>query len=158
MSERRGKRVLLVEADLDAPALHKVMRLNVPRGYGFSEQLESIAGQTSSQSASDVTLLRVGPDIHALVESNFGTPALFDSPEFSAVLAQQSTMHDVIVIDGPVVDDWPDAQSLKSARDVVVFVVASGTSLADAMTLSNKHFEGEAILVRTIKTGRWPDV
>jgi Mrp family chromosome partitioning ATPase len=156
LAERRDKRVLLVEADLDAPALHKIMRLNVPVGFGFSEQLERFGSDASGRTPSDTTLLRISHGLHALVESKLSTPAMFDSLQFSAVLSTQRQAHDVIVIDGPVVDDWPDCQALRNTADVIVFVVASGTSLIDAMKLSNTHFEHEN-LVRTIKTGEWPD-
>lgn len=158
LSERKGKRVLVVEADLDAPALHKIMRLNVPRGFGFSEQLERLANPTSERAtARDVTLLRVSLGLHALVESRFGTPALFDSPQFSSVLTRLREEHDVIVIDGPVVDAWADAQALKGNADLIVFVVAAGTALGDVMKLTHAHFE-DVKAVRTIKTGEWPNV
>ncbi|HET6334577.1 MAG TPA: hypothetical protein VFG30_15245, partial [Polyangiales bacterium] len=64
---------------------------------------------------------------------------------------------DAIVVDGPVVDDWPDSQSLRGAADAIVFVVASGTSMPDALALAKRHFDQEKI-VRTIKTGEWPNV
>lgn len=157
LAERQDKRVLLVEADLDAPALHKLMRVNLPRGFGFSEQLERLAEGATRNEPSPVTLLRVGPTLHALVEGRWGTPALFDSPQFSAVLAQQRADHDVIVMDGPVVDDWPDAQALHGIAEGVVFVVAAGTPLPEAMKLSAKHFQAQPML-RIVKTGEWPDI
>ncbi|HET6333326.1 MAG TPA: hypothetical protein VFG30_08940, partial [Polyangiales bacterium] len=89
LADHKDKRVLLLEGDLDAPALHKVMRLNVPRGFGFSEQLQRFASQASPVSPNDLTLLHVSHGLDALVESKFGAPALFDSPEFLAVLSQQ---------------------------------------------------------------------
>jgi Mrp family chromosome partitioning ATPase len=157
LAERGDTRVLLMEADLDAPAMHKVLRVNVPRGFGFSEQLERIASELNGRGASDLTLLKIATQLHVLVEGRAGTPTFFDSPPFAAALEQQRREHDVIVIDGPVVDTWPDSQSLQGAVDGVVFVVASGTALAEAKTLSSAHFEREKML-RILKTGEWPDV
>jgi hypothetical protein len=59
-------------------------------------------------------------------------------------------------VDGPIIDTWDDARVLKHAADGVVFVVAAGTSLPDAMQLAHSHFESERIL-RIIRTGQWPD-
>lgn len=156
LAAQKDKRVLLVEADLDAPALHKVLRVNVPHGFGFSEQLERM-GEHARNGHSALTLLRVTPQLHALLESSLaGAPALFDSPQFAASLTEQRNAHDVIVLDGPVVDDWSDAQMIRRVSDSVVFVVAAGTPLADAKKLAAKHFEPQRLL-RTIKTGEWPN-
>jgi Mrp family chromosome partitioning ATPase len=157
LAERGDTRVLLMDADLDAPALHKVLRVNVPRGFGFSEQLECIASEVNGRGASDLTLLKIGAQLHVLVEGRAGTPSFFDSPQFAAALAQQRREHDVVVVDGPVVDTWPDSQSLQGVADCVVFVVAVGTVLADAMTLASTHFAREKAL-RVVKTGEWPDL
>jgi Mrp family chromosome partitioning ATPase len=152
-SERKNARVLLMEADLDAPALSKVLRVNIPRGFGFSEQLERLSEGGIDESG--VTLLRINANLHALVEGRTGTPALFDSPQFVATLEQQRTEHDVIVIDSPVVDTWPDSRSLESRADCVAFVVAAGTALSEAKSLSHRHFDHEHML-RILKTGDWP--
>lgn len=152
-AERSDKRVLLVEGDLDAPALHKVLHISLPRGFGFSEQLERLA---TNENGTSISVLSLSANLHALVEGKLGTPALFDSTGFVAALEQLREEHDVIVIDGPVVDELPDTRSLQRRVDMVTFVVAAGTSLPDAMKLSNRHFEGEK-RVRTIKAGDWPD-
>jgi Mrp family chromosome partitioning ATPase len=137
LSERKSARVLLMEADLDAPALSKLLRVNVPRGFGFSEQLERSSEARNGESS--LTLLRITASLHALVEGRTGTPALFDSGQFVAALQQQRAERDVIVIDGPVVDTWPDSRSLESSADCVVFVVAAGAALAEAKSLSRRH-------------------
>jgi hypothetical protein len=126
----------------------------VPRGFGFSEQLERLGEDAAGEEA--VTLIRVGHGLHALVEGRSGTPSLYDSPQFAAALAQLRNEHDLIVIDGPVVDTWPDSRTLKGVADAVVFIVAAGTQLSEAATLTKLHFEEHAML-RVLKTGEWPD-
>jgi Mrp family chromosome partitioning ATPase len=154
LAERKENSVLIMEADLDAPALHKTLRVNVPRGFGFSEQLERLGEDTTGESG--VTLMRLGHGLHALVEGRSGTPSLYDSPQFSAALSQLRNEHDLIVIDGPVVDTWPDSRSLQGVADAVVFIVAAGTQLSEAATLTKTHFESHPML-RVLKTGEWQD-
>jgi Mrp family chromosome partitioning ATPase len=154
LAERKEHRVLLMEADLDAPALHKTLHVNVPRGFGFSEQLERLGEHVTGESG--VTLIRVAPGLHALVEGRSGSPALYDSPQFAGALAQLRNEHDLIVVDGPVVDTWPDSRALQGVADAVVFIVAAGTQLSEAATLTKTHFENHPML-RVLKTGEWPD-
>jgi Mrp family chromosome partitioning ATPase len=154
LAERKEHRVLLMEADLDAPALHKTLHVNVPRGFGFSEQLERLGEDVTGESC--VTLIRVAPGLHALVEGRSGAPALYDSPQFAGALARLRNEHDLIVVDGPVVDTWPDSRALAGVADAVVFIVAAGTQLSEAATLTKTHFDNHPML-RVLKTGHWPD-
>lgn len=151
LAERGAGQVLLMEADLDAPSLHKVLRLNVPRGFGFSEQLERM--RDDGESAAPPTVMRLRPGLHVLIEGRSGSPALFDSPQFSSALTQLRSEHPLIVLDGPVVDTWPDSQALQTIADAVIFVVANGTDAGEAKSLSTRHFE-HAPLLRVVKTGR----
>jgi Mrp family chromosome partitioning ATPase len=142
MAECADTRVLLMDADVDAPAQHTLLRLNVPRGSGFSEQLDRFARDGVVGS---VTVLRVTESLQALVESRWGTPGLLDSPAFTRVLAQQQLEQDVIVIDGPVLDAWADAKMLHGIGDVI-FVISAGTDAQEANRAINAHFERERVL------------
>jgi Mrp family chromosome partitioning ATPase len=123
LAEDRRRRVLLVEADLDAPSLHEVLEINVPRGFGLSEQLERMQG-TKLRDNLSATRIRLGDCLDALLESAWGSPALFQSPHFKRLLERERIDHDFIVVNGPVVGDWPDAQALPlpGSADSVVYV------------------------------------
>jgi Mrp family chromosome partitioning ATPase len=153
LSEDAGTRVLLMDADLDAPAMHRVLKLSVPRGLGLSEQVQRIGGTPALDA---VTIMRLSASLHVLLESRWGSPASFETPQFAEVVKQQRNEHDLILIDGPIVDSFSDASVLASVTDHVVFVVASGTRLADALALANKHFAKESML-KVVRTGNWPD-
>lgn len=142
LAENKDLRVLLMEADVDAPVLHTLLRLTVPRGSGFSEQLERFKRE---QHADSVTIMRINNNLHALLESRWGSPAELDSPMFTRVLAHQKREQDVIVIDGPVVDTWADAGMLKDVGDVV-FVIANGTDETEAKRVATTHFAQERLL------------
>jgi Mrp family chromosome partitioning ATPase len=150
LTERPSTRVLLMEADVDAPALHRMIKVSVPRAMGLSEQLHNLANDARFDT---ITIMRLAAGFHALIEGRSESPGWFDSPEFSTVLAQQKGEHDVIVLDGPVIDSWPDVQRLQHAVDAVVLVVASGTRLPEALKLAESHFDKE-LLLKVIRTGR----
>jgi Mrp family chromosome partitioning ATPase len=153
LAERNQMHVLLMEADRDTPVLHTMLHLNVPRGAGLSDQLNRMAQFETSSAA---TTLRLGSTLYALAESQWGTPSLLDSPQFTNVLQQQLHEHDVIIIDGPVLDFWPDAKMLSDVHDAV-FVVAAGTDSVEATRIAAQHFGPDRILALVHTGANAPD-
>lgn len=149
LADRPDVRVLVLEGDLDAPALHKVLRLNVPRSYGLSEQLQRMAELERVDTA---TVMQLSPSLHALVESRWSTPSALGLPHYAELIMSQRDAYDFIVIDGPVVDSWPDADHFGRTVDGVVFVTLAGARLPDTLTLLGQHFAHD-LLLRIVKTG-----
>jgi Mrp family chromosome partitioning ATPase len=149
LADRPDVRVLALEGDLDAPALHRALHVNVPRGHGLSEQLQRMAELESVDTAS---ALQLSPSLHALVENRWSTPAALGLPQFSQLLSRQRDVYDFIIIDGPVVDSWPDAEHFGGLIDGVVFVTLASTRLPDTLTLVGQHFAHD-LLLRIVKTG-----
>jgi Mrp family chromosome partitioning ATPase len=147
MLAERNMRVLALEGDLDAPALHKVLRVNIPRNHGLTEQLQRMADASQVDA---ISMLQLSEDLHALVESRWSTPAALGLPHFAELLMQQRDVYDFIVVDGPVVDSWPDADHFGRQVDGVVFVTLTGARLPDTLTLLGKHFSHD-LLLRIIK-------
>jgi Mrp family chromosome partitioning ATPase len=94
--------------------------------------------------------------LYALAESQWGTPSVLDSAQFTNVLQQQMHEHDVIIIDGPVLDFWPDAKMLSDVHDVV-FVVAAGTDSVEATRIAAQHFGPDRILALVHTGANAPD-
>ncbi|HTU58218.1 MAG TPA: hypothetical protein VMF89_07285 [Polyangiales bacterium] len=149
LADKEDVRVLALEGDLDAPALHRVMQVNVPRGYGLSEQLQRMAELDTVDTAS---AMQLSPNLHVLVESRWSTPGAIGLPQFSQLLSRQRDVYDFIIIDGPVVDTWPDAEHFGSLIDGVVFVTLASARLPDTLSLVGQHFSND-LLLRIIKTG-----
>jgi Mrp family chromosome partitioning ATPase len=121
LAEHESVNVLLVEADLDKPALHELLSLSAPRGYGFSEQLER-ATRSLAARAQALTRMRLAAGLDALLEASDGNPALFDTPEFAALIARERDDYQFIVLNGPVIGDWPDPLALQQLEASFVFV------------------------------------
>lgn len=117
---QEGKKVLLIDADLRRPSLHRVF--SQPNHQGLSTLL---AGHTSVQDTiqetiiSQLFLLPSGP-----VPAN--PSELFDSAVMQELLEQLKQQYDVILIDTPSVLTVTDSVIVSALCDGVILVVASG--------------------------------
>lgn len=114
-----GIRVLLIDADLRRPSLHR--RVGVERGAGLSNYiigaaLEEVAHETD---AANLTFISAGQSLPNPAE-------LLASPKLPALLRQVRDRFDLIVIDGPPVMGLADAALLSRAADATVFIVRAG--------------------------------
>ncbi|MEO5772681.1 MAG: polysaccharide biosynthesis tyrosine autokinase [Sphingomicrobium sp.] len=117
-----GGRVLLIDADLRKPSLHRF--LGLPLGRGLSEiltnqaELDSVIQQTGQSGLSVMLAGRVPPNPAELL----GTAAVPN------LLKTLSGMFDHVVIDGPPVLALADAPLLAKSADGTVFVVESAST------------------------------
>ena len=140
LAETTGEDVVVAEGDIDAPALHQVMNLKAPLGLGFSEQLQRLSGQDGRGTLS---VVRVEGTLHALLESSACSPSAFGLPLFGAALEELRKANRFVVVDGPVVDDWPDSTHLAHGVDAVVWVTGAGTRKRDSRQLAERHFDAQ---------------
>ncbi len=124
-----GRRVALLEADLRAPALHKI--------FGTSSQI-GLAEALSEGLALDVAAMPLAPAV-ALVTAGRVPPdpsALLDSPRFAALLAELRERFDCVVIDCAPALEYADAAIVAAHCDAAVFALGQETSRADAAEAS----------------------
>lgn len=117
---QEGKRVLLIDADMRKPSLHRLF--SQPNHQGLSTLL---TGNTNVQDSiqetfvSRLSLLSSGP-----VPSN---PAeLMNSTAFCELLEQLKSQYDIIFIDTPAVLTATDSVIISALSDGVVMLVAAG--------------------------------
>jgi succinoglycan biosynthesis transport protein ExoP len=131
---RLHQRVLLIDADLRNPSLHK--KLNLPNDYGLSTLLASdtpVSIQTNLHSSSSyIDVLTSGP-ISA-------DPAnLLSSPRMGELMAQFEKTYDLVLLDAPPVLGLVDAILTASYCRGVVLVARMGkvtrTELTQATTM-----------------------
>jgi capsular exopolysaccharide synthesis family protein len=125
---QKGVRVLLIDADLRRPSIHKTLGMG-PRS-GLSNVL---TGSTSLQQA--VTRSTVLPTLFVLPA---GTPPpnpaeLLASSNMKDVLAELREQYDHIVIDTPPTLSVTDAVVLSTRGDAVVLVIRSGQTTKQAL-------------------------
>ncbi|KOR76605.1 CpsD/CapB family tyrosine-protein kinase [Paenibacillus solani] len=132
---QEGKRVLLIDADMRRPSLHRVF--SVPNHQGLSTLLN---GQTSVQDSvqetivSNLSLLPSGP-----VPAN---PAeLMDSVVMRELLEQLKPEYDVILLDTPSVLSVSDSVIVSALCDGVVMIVASGKVRKDHLKKAKEQLD-----------------
>jgi capsular exopolysaccharide synthesis family protein len=117
-----GKRVLLVDADLRLPTLHKIF--GVDNDHGLSSLLQ---GQITLDEAVETTeingleLLPSGPPVQNPAE-------LLNSPVFTELLDTLFDRYDQIILDSAPVVGIVDSRIVAAACDVTVLVLRGGAS------------------------------
>ncbi len=111
-----GARVLLVDADLRRPALHRYA--NREQVQGFANALSGPAGGAWQQPVPSL------PNLHMLCGSEVPPwpSELLDSPRLAELLGCWKAEHDVIVVDAPPVLPGADALLLARHSDVTLLV------------------------------------
>ncbi|HYB76991.1 MAG TPA: polysaccharide biosynthesis tyrosine autokinase, partial [Candidatus Bathyarchaeia archaeon] len=124
---QRGARVLMVDADLRRPSIHKAF--GVPQRPGLSEFL---TGNTSECPITPWTHL---PNLHVLPSG--GSPPhpaeLLGSAMMNNVLTEWRKQFDHIVIDTPPALSVTDAVLLSVQADSVILVIRSGQTTKQAL-------------------------
>jgi polysaccharide biosynthesis transport protein len=128
---QKGVRVLLIDADLRRPSIHKTLGMG-PRS-GLSNVLTG--STTLEQAISRTTVL---PNLHVLPA---GTPPpnpaeLLASTNMRDVLAELRQQYDHIVVDTPPSLSVTDAVVLSPRADAVVLVIRSGQTTKQALRRS----------------------
>jgi capsular exopolysaccharide synthesis family protein len=118
---RMGRRVVLVDADMRRPRLHRVFAL--PRSPGVAEVL---AGAAPLEKA----LIRPDGETFDLLPA--GSPPdsptdLLASPEWSELMADLKDDYEIVLIDSPVLLAVSDSLVLAAAADAVVLVHKPGS-------------------------------
>src|SRR5207253_205061 len=125
---QKGTRVLLIDADLRRPSIHKTLGMG-PR-TGLSNVL---TGNASLQQA----IVR-SPLLPALFVLPAGTPPpnpaeLLASAEMKSAVAELRDQYDHIVIDTPPTLSVTDAVVMSTRADAVVLVIRSGQTTKQAL-------------------------
>jgi len=128
---QKGVRVLLIDADLRRPSIHKTLGMG-PRS-GLSNVL---TGSTTLDKA--ITRTTILPNLFILPA---GTPPpnpaeLLASANMREVLAELSQQYDHIVVDTPPTLSVTDAVVLSPRADAVVLVIRSGKTTKQALRRS----------------------
>jgi capsular exopolysaccharide synthesis family protein len=119
LSESYGRRVLIVDADLRWPSVHRV--LGISNEKGLSESLTAGA---------EPAIRQVSPSLFVLTAGNPDAVPLagLTSNRMGELIDAFSAEFDWVLIDTPPVGLLPDAQLLARLTRAVVFVISAGVT------------------------------
>lgn len=140
---RTKKRVLLIDADLRKPSLHKI--IGEDNSTGFSEllssqkQLTEVVKRHFNEQLSVITSGPLAPDPASLLAGH----------RLRQILDEAKDIFDIIIIDGPPVMGLADAPLIAAACQATLFVVEAGGTKSrhikgaiERMRLANAHIIG----------------
>ncbi|WP_045835447.1 polysaccharide biosynthesis tyrosine autokinase [Hyphomicrobium sp. 99] len=132
---RLGLNVLLVDADMRNPSLHKY--LEADNSVGLSSCL---AGACTPPDAIQKTAT---PHLAFLSSGPLPPNAadLLASPHFMSLLSGSLEVFDLVIIDGPPVLGLADALLLSNAAEATIFVMGSGLARGGAVRSALKRLE-----------------
>jgi succinoglycan biosynthesis transport protein ExoP len=118
-----GRRVLLVDADLRRPQLHRLF--NIPRSPGLSDvmagEVKPSEGVLQASPVPGLFVLASGAQVASPTD-------LLDRELLTRLIQGFNKIFDVVVLDGPPVMAVADASIIANAASSVLFVVSSGTT------------------------------
>ena len=119
---RIGKRVLLIDADMRRPSLHRLIDSDNERGFSnLLTSLDPISSAALPGGAENLSLITSGPIPPSPTE-------LLASGRLKALLAEGNQHYDVVVIDSPPVLGLADAPLMSALVGGVIFVVEADRS------------------------------
>ncbi len=142
-----GRNVLLIDADLRNPSLHKVF--SVQNGSGFSNVLAGLSSLESEVQATplpNLKLLPGGPTPPNPAE-------LLTSDRLRAILGEAASHFNVVIMDGPPVMGLADAPLLATAAAGTILVIEAGeTGHQMALTALKRIESGGARVLGVVLT------
>jgi polysaccharide biosynthesis transport protein len=112
-----GKKVVIVDADMRKPRIHKIF--NIKNDIGLST---AVIGEVPLEKAIDHDVYK-GLDVLTSGSVPPNPAELIESKRFADVLEQLSSMYDMIVIDSPPLTPVSDAATLSTLTDGVLIVI-----------------------------------
>jgi len=140
ISKELGERILLVDANLRAPSLHRL--LGVGQANGLSDVLQGTVRASQAISRTDISnfyILTAGKSVENPTE-------LLNTRKMSDFLALAKKHFDWVFLDSPSLMPEPDADLMSSMVDAVVLVTRISQSSASPLRDGIQMLQGRKVL------------
>lgn len=132
-----GKKVLLIDADLRNPSVHRHLRVRQDKYFGLSNLLSS--GELIGKSIRHMEKYNL--DILMSGEIPPNPAELLGNGDFKSILKAVDTSYDYVIIDTPPVGIVSDAAVLSQFVDGVLMVVAQNKSTQNQVLTAKQNLE-----------------
>jgi capsular exopolysaccharide synthesis family protein len=138
LSGSYGRRVLVIDADLRAPSMHRLLGIRNSRGLGDALRDRSTA----------LPIVEVSPRLSVVTAGRPGPSPLSDltSERMGEVIRECAASFDWVLVDTPPVGLLSDAQVLARLVNGVIFVIAAGSTPAGAVQRAVSDLGAESII------------
>jgi len=140
MVRQHGRRVLMIDADLRSPGMHR--HLGAPQNPGLSEYLMG--------ECDEVSVLQRGPmeNLFFLPAGRVvsGAPELLANGRLKLLLQRVEPLFDWIILDSPPVIPVADSTVLANFCDGILMVVRSNSTPADLARQAREEFQDKLLL------------
>ena len=135
-----NRRVLLIDADMRKPRVHKVF--NIPNTWGLSDLLRGSGGADEDMPVEQVAVKTGVSNLYVLPSGTptLSIPNLLHSPRTTEVLARCRREFDTVLIDTPPMMQISDARVLGRMADAVVLVLRAGQTTRDTARAAAERF------------------
>lgn len=129
-----GKKVLIIDADLRKPSIHKIFRIDKSKG------LSNLLVKTCDLHA--VTMPTQVPNVQAIACGPIppNPSELLSSPAMAEFLEKAKKEYDLIIIDSPPLMTVTDARILARVADGIVFVIKSSQTTREGARKAVSYF------------------
>ena len=144
---RMGKSVLIIDADMRRPSLHKQAGYSNDRGLSsLLTSHDALSSVTIAAAQDGMTILPSGPIPPSPTE-------LISTPRMEIILREAASLYEVVVIDSPPILGLADAPMLSALADGVIFVVEADRSRRGALKMALRRLRSmRPILLGAILT------
>jgi protein-tyrosine kinase len=138
LSGSYGRRVLVIDADLRAPSMHRLLGLRNSRGLS----------ETLRDRPTALPIVEVSPRLSVLTAGRPGPAPLADltSERMGELIRDCAASFDWVLIDTPPVGLLSDAQVLARLVNGVIFVIAAGSTPAGAVQRAISELGADSII------------
>lgn len=150
LASERNARVLLIEADFEAPAVDRVTQVTVPPLRGFTQQMY-LRGE--AEQSEPWSVVQWSPSLSVLAEGRLRTPGLPKPDRLISATRELRKNYDIIVADAPVALRSADMRLIERFTDGVVFVTGDASLIAETAPSLNKWFGNKELVSIVLPEG-----
>jgi polysaccharide biosynthesis transport protein len=149
-----GRRVLLVDADLRRPRLHRLFE--IPNSFGLTDILRITTPLENIPVDQLVRQTKI-PGLYVVPSgpTTDGLSSLLYSPRLTEFLQRVAKEFDLVLIDAPPMLHFADARVLGRHSDGVILVLRSGQTKRDAAILARQRFHEDGTCVLGTILNSW---
>jgi capsular exopolysaccharide synthesis family protein len=149
-----GRRVLLVDADLRRPRLHRLFE--IPNSFGLTDILR-ITTPLEDIPVNQLVRQTKIPGLYLVPSgpTTDGLSSLLYSPRLAEFLQRVAKEFDLVLIDAPPMLHFADARVLGRHSDGVILVLRSGQTKRDAAMLARQRFDEDGTCVLGTILNSW---